>query len=128
MKYLALASLALLTAACASAPDPELSAGSTPTAVATRLQEEKISANRYRVSYLGPPAMEIEAVKDHALMGAAKLTLDNGNDWFEVADQASGQHEHSIEIVMGRGDALAGGTAKTYDAEATYKELRGKLG
>lgn len=128
MKHVLLASFALLAAACASAPRAEISPGSTPTAVATRLQEEKISANRYRVSYLGPPTMAIATVKDHALMGAAKLTIEKGNDWFEVADQASGDHKHSLEIVMGKGEALAGGSAQTYDAQDVVRELRGKVG
>lgn len=122
MKRLFVASLALFAAACASTT-PMIEKGSVPTAVATRFSEEKISANRYRVNYIAPPSMPAAQVKEQALLGAAKLTLNKGNEWFEVADQAVGAHQHSLEIVMGKGEALAGGSLKTYDAKELVAEL-----
>lgn len=111
--------LALSIAACASAPsgDP----GSTPTSVASRFTEEQISATRVRVSYIGAPGATAEQNRAATLRRAAQITLDKGNEWFEIADQASGENKHSIEIVMGKGESLAGGASRQYDARETLR-------
>jgi hypothetical protein len=105
----------------------EPSPSGAPTSVATRLTEQQISANRYRLNYMAPPSMSAEEIKDRTMMGAAKLTIDKGNSWFEVADQASGDHKHTLEIIMGKGETLAGGAARQYDAKELYAQLSGKL-
>lgn len=122
---MALATLILLgAAACASAPS--IGPSSTPTSVANRYSEEQISPNRFRVSYIGAPGSSMQDVRDRALLRAAELTLSKGNEWFEVADQASGENKHSVEIVMGKGETLAGGSAKQYDARDTVRQLSAK--
>ncbi len=118
----ALLSLAACASGAAVAPLP-----STPTSVAQRFTEQMISANRYRVTYIAPPTMSATETKDRTLMGAAKLTLDKGNSWFELADDVAGEHSHTLEIIMGKGETLAGGKAKQYDARDTYAQLSGKL-
>ena len=111
--------LGLSVAACASAPsgDPV----STPTSVASRFTEEQISANRFRISYIGTPGSTADQNRSATLRRAAQITLDKGNEWFEIADQASGENKHSMEIVMGKGETLAGGSSRQYDARETLR-------
>lgn len=125
MRLLIALSFLLAAAGCASGAGPGPS--STPTSVATRYTEEQISANRFRVSFIGAPGSSSEDARDRALLRAAELTLEKGNEWFEVADQASGENKHSVEIVMGKGETLAGGAARQYDARDTVRELSAKV-
>jgi hypothetical protein len=47
--------------------------------------ETKLTANRYRVTFVGNSATPSETVKDYALLRAAELTLQEGYDWFQIA-------------------------------------------
>lgn len=125
MKRLFALAVLMSVAGCASAPSAGPS--SIPTSVASRFSEEQISPNRFRVSYIGAPGSSAEETRDRALLRAAELTLEKGNEWFEVADQASGENKHSVEIVMGKGETLAGGSARQYDARDTVKDLSAKV-
>lgn len=73
----------LLLAGCASqsvyAPADKLGAqGYTET---------KLSDNRYRVNFTGNSLTPASTVKDYALLRAAELTLQTGNDWFQTVDR-----------------------------------------
>lgn len=118
-RFAAILALGFAAAACASGTQAPPS--STPTSVASRFTEEQISANRYRISYIGAPGSTTEQNRDATLRRAAQITLDRGNEWFEIADQASGENKHSMEIVMGKGETLAGGSARQYDARETLR-------
>jgi flavin-binding protein dodecin len=50
-------------------------------------QENRITDNRYRVSFRGNTATSSDEVKDMALLRAAELTLVNDYDWFRVVSQ-----------------------------------------
>lgn len=109
----AFAALAMALSACASAPvlpsaRPQPSAPSAPEAPSAYMAE-KVSANRYRIFYRGGTAPA--NFREEALRKAARTTLDNGKEWFEIV----GSTKSSIEVVMGSGETLAGG-AMQYDA------------
>ncbi|MEE2567103.1 CC0125/CC1285 family lipoprotein [Hyphobacterium marinum] len=78
---------ALLLAACAS----------TPTAYAPSARGEpgyhdsQIENDRFRVGFTGGPDVSVGRVEDLALRRAAEVTLQAGDDWFEVI----GRDRHS---------------------------------
>jgi hypothetical protein len=118
MKRYLLAAAVLALAGCAS-----MHHGVTPPPAAAGFSDQMISASRYRISYDAPNGTAAKEVADRTLAHAAQLTLDKGNQWFEIKDQASAANKRTIEIVMGKGETLAGG-AKTYDAKETLASLK----
>ena len=123
MYRLAVALAALGLSACASMmPSP------TPTGPKVGYSEEMISANRYRVTYTAPASTKPQDVANRALAHAAQLTLNKGNEWFEIAGKIDGDHTQTLVIVMGSGETLAGGTTKTYDAKEILNGLKSKIG
>ena len=108
-----------LLAACESFSIP----GFTDPAYTT----EKVADNRYRISYKAPEGTKPTMIADRALARAAQVTLDNGNEWFEIANKTDGQSMQTLVIVMGKGETLAGGP-KQYDAKETLASLKGKIG
>ena len=121
MKRLLAASLVLGLGACASMEAP------SPVGPKAGFTEEKISANRYKVSYTAPASAKLQDISNRTLAHAAQLTLDKGNEWFEIAGKIDGDHTQTLIIVMGSGETLAGGSAKTYDAKQTLSGLKGKI-
>src|SRR5262245_54698955 len=89
--------------------------------------EEMISSNRYKVSYTAPAETRQQDIANRVLARAAQLTLDKGNDWFEIAGRINGDHTQTLIIVMGSGETLAGGSAKTYNAKETLSGLKSKI-
>jgi hypothetical protein len=116
MKRYLLAAAMLALAGCTS-----MHQGAAPAA-ASGFNDQMISANRYRVSYDAPKGTDAKNVADRTLAHAAQLTLDKGNQWFEIKDQASAPGKRTMEIVMGKGETLAGG--KTYDAKETLASIK----
>lgn len=100
MKRILLASAVLALAACASTPS--YSRASSPAAPG--FSEQIIEANRWRVRYTGTTRMTSAQVQDYALMRAAQLTLERGEDWFEVVNSdtnADSKRRYSIETDFG---------------------------
>ena len=48
--------------------------------------ETQLTNNRYRVTFTGNSSTPAETVKDYALLRAAELTLQQGYDWFQLAN------------------------------------------
>ena len=120
MKRSLLVSLALALAACASSPDG-------PGATASAYKEEQLSANRYRISYTAPGEATKAQIADRTEARAAQLTLDKGNEWFEIAGKVDIENGQTLVIVMGSGETLAGGSARTYDAKETLNRLKSRI-
>ena len=124
MKH-ALAALALIAAAACSTM-PVLGGGQQ-----SAFTEEPMSGARYRIAYVAPEGATSRQVSDRVLARAAQVTLDKGQEWFEIASKVDGKSDgklmQTLIIVMGRGDTLAGGP-KQYDAKATLASLRDKIG
>lgn len=49
--------------------------------------ETQLGANRYRIVFTGNARTPEETVKDYALLRAAELTLQKGDDWFRIASR-----------------------------------------
>ena len=110
--------MALLAAACESLPV----IGGNPA-----YTEEKVTESRWRVSYKAPDGTKPALIADRTLARAAQVTLDKGNEWFEIAQKIDGKDMQTLVIQMGRGETLAGGSSKQYDAKATLARLRDKI-
>jgi hypothetical protein len=108
----------ILVSACASAP---------AVFVDTGFREETLSANRYRISYSAPEGTRAALIADRTLARAAQVTLDKGQEWFEVASKIDSPSGQTLVIVMGSGETLAGGVARQYDAKETLNRLKGRI-
>lgn len=126
MKKTLLAIAALAASACSSMPSlpigPSQPSGFT---------EETMSGDRVRIAYEAPSAeVTRQVVADRTLARAAQVTLDKGQEWFEIASKVAGKLEgkntQTLVIQMGKGETLAGGP-KQYDAKATLASLRDKI-
>jgi len=49
--------------------------------------ESRLEANRWRVNFTGNSMTSRETVEGYLLYRAAELTLQNGDDWFEMVDR-----------------------------------------
>ena len=110
--------LVLMTSACESLP---MFGGDTAYTT------EKVSESRWRVSYKAPEGTKKQLIADRTMARAAQVTLDKGNEWFEIAQKIDGKDMQTLVIVMGSGETLAGGSAKQHDARATLARLRDKI-
>jgi hypothetical protein len=110
--------LSLLASACESLP----MFGGNPA-----YTEEKVTESRWRVSYKAPDGTKPALIADRTLARAAQVTLDKGNEGFEIAQKIDGKDMQTLVIQMGRGETLAGGSSKQYDAKATLARLRDKI-
>lgn len=98
----------------------------------TGFTEESLSGGRLRIAYEAPAAeVSRQKAADRTLARAAQLTLDRGNEWFEIQSniegRTDGRNTQTLVIVMGSGEALAGGP-KQYNAKETLASLRPNIG
>lgn len=121
MKRIVMTIAILAAAACSSMPGGQSLAGFT---------EESMSGGRHRIAYAAPDEASSKVVGDRALARAAQVTLDAGNEWFEIQSRVDGKlnghNTQTLVIVMGKGESLAGGP-KQYDARQTLASLRDKI-
>jgi len=123
MKRIFLASALLFITACSS-----MGGGPTlPSGPASGFTEEAMSGGRYRIVYTSPSDASTKVISDRTLARAAQVTLDKGNEWFEISSKIDGKNMQTLVIVMGKGETLAGGP-KQYDAKQTLASLKGKIG
>lgn len=125
MRQTILAFAMLAASACSSIPiiGPSEPSGFT---------EEAIKGGTYRIAYTAPSdEVTAKMVADRTLARAAQVTLDKGNEWFEIASKIDGKSDgkrtQTLVIQMGKGETLAGGP-KQYDAKQTLASLKGKIG
>ena len=121
MKH-AFAGLAVIvTVACTSLP------GGDPSA----FTEEAMSGSRYRIAYVAPEGTTARQANDRVMARAAQVTLDKGQEWFEIARKIDGKSDGKIAqtliIVMGKGETLAGGP-RQHNAKETLASLRERVG
>jgi hypothetical protein len=91
MKRVLLASAMLGLAACSSMPS--VFGGDSA------YKEEMVSANRYKVTYTSPEKATKTLIADRTLARAAQLTLDKGNEWFEIAGKVDIENGQTLVIV-----------------------------
>lgn len=103
-KTLGLCGLALALSACASSGVDYVPAAESGD---VGYSEQQISADRYRVNFIGDDSTSLENVQDFALLRAAELTVQKNYDWFRVADRTTipvhaNTPDGSVEIVSTR--------------------------
>ena len=80
MKKIALATMGLMLAACASGPSAY---GPVDADSRIGFRNTQLEQDRFRVSFTGREAMEAQ---DYALLRAAEITLDEGYSHFKILD------------------------------------------
>ena len=78
----ALLVVSLLLTACATATpyQPQAKSGEG-------YSEQRLETNRYRVRSVGNSATSRDTVENYLMYRAAEITLQNGYDWFAIADR-----------------------------------------
>lgn len=61
--------------------------------------ETQLGSNRYRVTFTGNDLTPADTVKDYALLRAAELTLQKGDDWFRIANRDNNANTRSTTTV-----------------------------
>lgn len=97
MRMLALAAVAGLLAACATATpyQPSETAG-------YGFQEQTIENNRVRITFRGNSLTDRETVETYLLYRAAEVTLQNGKDYFVIANRDTEEHSRLQSDGFGR--------------------------
>ena len=124
MKKFVIAFAVLALSACSSMP-------TMPFGEPSGFTEEAMKGGTYRIAYTAPSEdVTAKSVADRTLARAAQITLDKGNEWFEIASKVDGKMDgkrtQTLVIQMGKGESLAGGP-KQYDAKETLDSLKGKI-
>ena len=122
MKRIIIASALLLASACSS-----MGGFSGPSGPPSGFTEEAMSGDRYRIVYSAPSDTITKVISDRTLARAAQITLEKGNEWFEVTGKINAKNMQTLVIQMGKGETLAGGP-KQYNAKETLASLKGKIG
>ncbi|MFT3723168.1 MAG: hypothetical protein QM773_06230 [Hyphomonadaceae bacterium] len=122
MKRIILASALLLASACSS-----MGGSGGPSGPPSGFTEEAMSGDRYRIVYTSPSDATTKVISDRTLARAAQITLDKGNEWFEITGKINAKNMQTLVIQMGKGETLAGGP-KQYNAKETLTSLKGKIG
>lgn len=130
---------ALLLAACATATPYQ------PVKDGLGYSEQRLETNRYRINYTGNSATPRDTVDHYLMYRAAEVTLNNGYDWFVIADRqtradpaqaggsggsvglgiggSSGNFGSGLSI--GLGTILGGGNGEAYNAQADILVFKG---
>ncbi len=87
MRTLVLAALAGLLAACATATPYQAASGDR-----YGFEEQRIEANRVRITFRGNTVTDRDTVETYLLYRAAEVTLQNGLDYFIVANRETEEH------------------------------------
>jgi hypothetical protein len=102
MRKLIVTGLALVVAACATAPTTY-----APSAGSNRgYSERQIEADRFRIRFDGGADVSFRELEDLALRRAADLTLERGGDWFEIVSRSSdGDNDRPVRGSVGVGQS-----------------------
>jgi hypothetical protein len=91
--------VALLLAGCAAAPTPYQQQNQEGQGY----REQRIEANRFRVSFSGNTFTSRETVENYLIYRAAELTIANGYDWFVLAGKETEAHTRYDQMVTNMG-------------------------
>ena len=97
MRMFALAAVAALLAACATATPYQPS-----DSARYGFQEQQIEENRLRITFRGNTLTDRETVETYLLYRAAELTLQNGKDYFVVVTRDTEEHSRLDADGFGR--------------------------
>lgn len=93
MSVAGLAVGSLMISGCAYGPTPYQPLTSA-NRIAGGYSDQRLSEDRFRVSFAGNTLTSREKVESYLLFRAAELTLEQGHDWFAIEDRVV---EHEIE-------------------------------
>lgn len=94
MRMLMLAAAAALLSACATATPYQPAAANAPYG----FQEQRIEANRVRITFSGNSLTDRDTVETYLLYRAAEVTLENGYDYFVVANRDTEEHSRLMGV------------------------------
>jgi len=100
MRLVVLAAAALLLSACATATPYQPATGNYG------FQEQRIEANRVRITFRGNSLTDRDTVETYLLFRAAEVTLESGKDYFIVANRDTEEHS-TLQGVGARGPRFA---------------------
>ena len=83
LRTLPVISLAAFLASCAGGPTPYAPAGDSRYG----LTEQQVESDRFRISFSGNSLTDRDTVETYLLYRAAELTLDQGYDYFRLAQR-----------------------------------------
>ncbi|MEI7931463.1 MAG: hypothetical protein WCI21_00165 [Alphaproteobacteria bacterium] len=86
----------LLVSACETATPYQPLAASNLTSGG--YSDQKISRDRYRITFQGNSITQRETVERYLLYRAAELTTQAGYDWFELVDRNTERQTRSVDI------------------------------
>lgn len=86
----------LLGSACETATPYQALA--TKNAASGGYSDQKISSDRYRVTFQGNSLTQRETVERYLLYRAAELTREAGYDWFEMVDRDTDRQTRRIDV------------------------------
>ena len=133
LRSLTLTSLALALTACATATPYQ------PIKNGVGYAEQRLESNRYKVTFAGNSSTPRQTVENYLLYRAAEVTLNNGYDWFLIADRQTradparsgngvssgvgigvggGSGGFGTGVSIGLGTLLGGNRDAAYDAQA----------
>ncbi|CAN5163660.1 hypothetical protein BH11PSE2_BH11PSE2_07970 [soil metagenome] len=91
------------------APASAAAYGPAPSPKGSGFSEQKVEADRFRVSYRGPSNAPAGQLNDYALLRAADLTLAIGYDWFRVVNRTDDLAQpNGPRISLGTGSSSYG--------------------
>ena len=61
----------------------------------------KLDENRYRIVFNGRGTTSLNTTRDYALLRAAELTMQEGNDWFRIVDRETYTDRQVVEPAVG---------------------------
>ncbi|GJL96638.1 MAG: hypothetical protein DHS20C06_04550 [Hyphobacterium sp.] len=95
MRIFLMIGFAAVVASCASAPTTY-----APANGANRgYSERQIESDRFRVRFDGGADVSFEQLENLALRRAAELTIESGNDWFEIVARSSdGDDDNPVSV------------------------------
>tara|TARA_R110002072_G_scaffold55782_2_gene144992 strand:+ start:154 stop:636 length:483 start_codon:yes stop_codon:yes gene_type:complete len=108
MRFVLIALPSLFLAACAATPTAYAPVGSGSIGYS----ETRIENDRYRVRFTGGSDVSFARVEDLALRRAAEVTLDSGQDWFEVVGRdrrSRGDRDGPVRVGGSAGQSFGSG-------------------
>ena len=90
---LVLAGIAVLLSACATATPYQAAAPNQ-----FGFEEQRIENNRVRITFRGNSVTDRDTVETYLLYRAAEVTLENGKDYFVVANRDTEAHSHLMGV------------------------------
>ena len=124
MKRTAIVALALLAGACATTASPTYQAATS--ASGSGYVNAPIGNDRQTIKYTGAAKMTPQQVSQYALLRAAEVTLQNGQEWFAILSANSSEvpQGNSQDLGTSAGPVMTAGNSGAGNGGADTSDLR----